>query len=284
MEYVCDTKILVMKILNNKLSKTLSSESISFVSTPNKGGEIIPDSIIIHFTAGRSAESSVEWFKNPEAKASAHLVIDRDGKVIQMVEFNHKAWHAGVSRWSDRSGFNNFSIGIELDNPGRLTKVNDRFYSWFKKEYPKDVVVEAKHKHEQEISYWHNFTDRQIESCFNVCKLLMENYNIQEVLGHEDIAPFRKKDPGPAFPMESFRAKLFGREDDTADVYKVTANQVNLRTGAGTEFQIIDKLQSDTKVEFVKSKSGWFYVYILSKNIDGEPLYGWINGSLLKKA
>lgn len=273
-----------MKILNDKLSKTISSESINFTATSNKGGEITPDSIIIHFTAGRSAESSVAWFKNPEAKASAHIVIDREGKITQMVEFNKKAWHAGVSKWADRSGFNNFSIGIELDNPGRLTKVNDRFYSWFKKEYPKDVVVEAKHKHEKDISFWHNFTEKQIDSCFNVCKLLMENYNIKDILGHDDIAPFRKNDPGPAFPMESFRAKLLGREDDTADIYKVTGDNVNIRQGAGTEYEAVKQLSKNTEVEFIKSKQGWFYVFVLKTPVNGEPLYGWINGSLLKKA
>lgn len=273
-----------MKILKNKLSKTLSNESISFTDTPNKGGDMNPDTIIIHFTAGRSAESSVSWFKDPAAKASAHLVIDREGKITQMIEFGKKAWHAGKSRWADRSGLNDFSIGIELDNPGRLSKVNDRFYSWFEKEYPKDVVVEGKHKHEKNVSYWHNFTEKQIDACFKVCKLLMENYNIKEVLGHDDVSPYRKNDPGPAFPMESFRAKLFGRDDDTADIYKVTVNNVNIRKGAGTEFESIRQLQKDAKVEFLKSKLGWFYVYLLEKPKEGEePLYGWINGSLLQK-
>lgn len=273
-----------MKIVNQKLSKTLPAESIGFTSTPNKGGEITPDTVIIHFTAGRSAESSVAWFRDPEAKASAHIVIDREGKITQLVEFNRKAWHAGASRWADRSGFNNFSIGIELDNPGRLTKVNDRFYSWFGKEYPKEVVVEARHKHEKSISFWHNFTEKQIDSCFRVCKLLMETYDINDILGHDDIAPFRKNDPGPAFPMESFRAKLFGRQDDTADIYKITENNSNLRTGAGTAFGIITTLPVNTEVEFVKSKSGWFYVYVIKPPVKGgEPLYGWVSGALLKK-
>ncbi len=80
-----------MKIVNQKLSKTLPAESIGFASTPNKVGELAPDTVIIHFTAGRSAESSVAWFRDPEAKASAHIVIDREGKMTQMVEFNRKA-------------------------------------------------------------------------------------------------------------------------------------------------------------------------------------------------
>lgn len=76
-----------MKIVNQKLSKTLPDEAISFTATPNKGGEMTPDAVIIHFTAGRSAESSVAWFRDPGAKVSAHIVIDREGKITQMVEF-----------------------------------------------------------------------------------------------------------------------------------------------------------------------------------------------------
>lgn len=272
-----------MKIVNDRLAKTVSSESISFAASPNKGGNMVPDAIIIHFTAGQSAESSITWFKNPEANASAHIVIDKDGKITQLVEFNKKAWHAGVSRWADRSGFNNFSIGIELDNPGRLTKVNDRYYAWFGKEYPKDAVLEARHKHEKEMSCWHIFPEKQMDACLKVCKLIMQHYNIKEILGHDDIAPLRKNDPGPAFPMESFRAKLLGRQDDTGDIYTITTDKTNIRAGAGTAYESLAKLPLGTKVEFIESRSGWFYVYVLKNPGGGEPLYGWISGSLLKK-
>lgn len=273
-----------MIIVKDKLGKTISGESVNFIETLNKEGIIVPEYIIIHFTADRGVENSINWFQDPMAKASAHVIIDRDGRITQMVEFNRKAWHAGRSRWSDRSGFNDFSIGIELENPGKLTKVNDRFYAWFEKEYSKDVVVAAKHKHENTTSYWHSFTEKQLEVCFQVCKLLMETYNIKGILGHDDIAPFRKNDPGPAFPMESFRAKLFGREDDSADIYKVTANNINIRKGPGAEFDPIVQLNKDTEVEFIKSKLGWFYVYVLlATPKDEEPVYGWINGDLLTK-
>lgn len=272
-----------MKIISEKLAGTASSEIISFVPSPNKGGTMVPDSIIIHFTAGRSAESSVDWFKDPQANASAHLIIAQDGKITQLVEFNRKAWHAGASRWADRNGFNNFSIGIELDNPGRLTKVSNRYYAWFGKEYPEGSVIEARHKHDKEMSYWHIFPEKQIDTCLKICRLLMQTYNIKEILGHDDISPLRKSDPGPAFPMDSFRAKLFGRQDDTGDIYKVTTDQANIRSGAGTAFESLAKLPVNTEVEFVESRSGWFYVYVLTNPGGGEPLYGWISGALLKK-
>ncbi|SFC30620.1 N-acetylmuramoyl-L-alanine amidase [Flexibacter flexilis DSM 6793] len=273
-----------MKITNHKLLSESVSEIIVSDSTNNVGGVIDPQFIIIHFTAGQSAESSVEWFKNPSAKASAHLVIGRDGKIIQLVDFNKMAWHAGKSKWADFNGFNNFSIGIELDNPGRLTKVGDRYLSWFKAEYSKDNVVEMPHKHEKGNSYWYEYTKEQIDACMKVCKLIMEKYHIQDILGHDDIAPYRKDDPGPLFPMESFRSKLLGREDNTADIYEVIADAVNIRKGPSTKFGSYGQLNQATKVEFIKSSMGWFLVYVLDKpQQNDDTLYGWINGSLLKK-
>ncbi len=274
-----------MKINNHKLVSENASEKITQEKTSNKGGTMTPGFIIIHFTAGRSAESSVDWFKNPGAGASAHLVIGRDGKISQLIDFNLKAWHAGVSRWAEHVGFNNFSIGIELDNPGRLKKEGGKYIAWFGKEYPEENAVEAIHKHEDAPSFWHSYTEKQIQTCLEVCKVLMQKYpSIKEILGHDDISPMRKNDPGPLFPMENFRARLLGRHDDTADIFKITTNGTNLRRGAGTDYAVIRQLSKDTEVEFIKSEKGWFYVFIAEKPKDGEDvLYGWVHNSLVKK-
>ena len=275
-----------MKIKNHKLESENDNEVIIQAPTTNKGGLIKPKFIIIHFTAGSSAESSVEWFKNTAAKASAHIVIGRDGKVFQQIDFNTKAWHAGNSQWGEHNGFNDFSIGIELDNPGRLTsnKSGDKFLSWFKKEYNGENVVEATHKHEKQYSHWLQFTEKQIQACFEICRLLKTTYKIDDILGHDDIAPYRKNDPGPLFPLESFRAKLLGREDDTADVFKITSENTNLRTGPGLEYQSIAQLKKDTKVEFIKNNNGWCYVYVLIEpQNNNEVQYGWVYNKLLKK-
>ena len=273
-----------MKIQSNRLVSGDSSEIIIQETTTNQEGVIEPQFIIIHFTAGRSAESSVAWFKDKTAKASAHLVIGRDGKIFQLIDFNKKAWHAGSSKWADLKGFNNFSIGIELDNPGRLTKVGDKYLSWFKKEYSKDNVVEATHKHEKQSSFWYEYTESQIEACFDVCKLLMTHYKIDDVLGHDDIAPYRKNDPGPLFPLENFRARLLGRDDNTTDIYEVVTDNVNIRRGPGKEFDSIGQVNQGTKVEFIRSDKGWFFVYLLEKpNENEEVKYGWIYEQLLSK-
>lgn len=273
-----------MKITNNKLISENLSEIVISENTNNKGGIIDPKFIIIHYTAGRSVESTVEWFKNPKSDASAHLVIGCDGKLTQLIDFNKKAWHAGKSKWANLNGLNDFSIGIELDNPGRLSKVGDKYFSWFKKEYSKDNVVEAPHKHETNNSFWFEYTEEQIEICFKVCKLILENYSIQDILGHDDIAPFRKNDPGPLFPMENFRRKLLGREDDATKVFEIIENKVNIRKGSGAKFDSNGQLSLGTKVELMKCNNDWFFVYVLNRPKEGENvLYGWIKRNDLRK-
>ena len=99
---------------------------IEIGDSPNQGGPIVPEYLVIHYTAGRSGASSARHFLDPEAKASAHIVLDRSGKIWQLVPFRRKAWHAGISAWAGRHGLNGFSIGIEIDNAGKLTKVGSQ--------------------------------------------------------------------------------------------------------------------------------------------------------------
>ena len=104
----------------------LFGENVVLEETSNMGGGITPEYLVMHFTAGRSAESSVTHFKDPSVQVSAHVVIGREGGIWQVVPFNRKAWHAGQSAWAGREGLNGFSIGIEFDNAGKLTKVGEK--------------------------------------------------------------------------------------------------------------------------------------------------------------
>ena len=109
-----------MKVRNHRLFDD-NNEQLPYVASPNRStGTIVPRFLVMHFTAGASASSSISWLTNPAARASAHLVIARDGTVTQLVPFNRKAWHAGRSRWAGLTGLNAHSIGIELDNHGEL--------------------------------------------------------------------------------------------------------------------------------------------------------------------
>lgn len=205
-----------MKLIQHKLHAD-DDTPIDFRPSSNHGGKLRAQFLVMHYTAGRSADASARWLCNPRAKASAHVVIGRDGKVIQLVPFNTVAWHAGASRWKVGTrtlvGMNKHSIGIELDNPGRLVRQGNGYRSLaLGTEYSDSEVIVATHKHEREPTGWPVYPTAQLEAAFEVASLLAEHYSLKDVIGHDDIAPARKRDPGPAFPMESFRTRLFGRE------------------------------------------------------------------------
>jgi N-acetylmuramoyl-L-alanine amidase len=154
--------------------------------------------LVIHFTSGASAESSINFWKQPAAKgASAHIVIDRDGTVIQCRPFNVTAGHAGVSEWKGFKGLNSCSIGIELANAGDNVALAAR--------YSKFDRLKARHKNGGPMAGWEVYPTEQLSACEEVAKALVARYKLDDVIGHEDIAPSRKNDPGPAFPMAALR-------------------------------------------------------------------------------
>ncbi len=227
----------------------LVGAGVSFIETPNKGGDLAPRYLVLHYTAGKSAASSISWLTNPESKASAHLVLARDGRITQLVSFNVKTWHAGLSHWDGLSGLNGYSIGIEMDNAGPLKKVGDKYQAWFGTLYAEDEVVLAKHKLDDESRWWHAYTEIQIQKALELAQLLARHYGLKDVVGHEDIAPDRKRDPGPAFPLENVRASVLGREEEERERYEVTASTLNIRSGPGVEFPpVSDPLKRGTVV------------------------------------
>lgn len=192
----------------------LNGTGVRFQGATNTSGEFkpgLPDTLVIHFTAGSSLASSVDVLTNPENKVSAHFAVGRNGDIVQMLPTNLIAWHAGRSNYMGRSGYNHYSIGIELDNAGQLEKRDDGvFKSWFGKLYAANEVVTAVHRNQYTPTHWHKYTDEQLARTFGLCKTLIEHHGITTIVGHEEIAPRRKVDPGPAFPLDEFRAALRG--------------------------------------------------------------------------
>lgn len=176
---------------------------------PNKGGKLkAPTLIVIHYTAGRSAEGSAAWLCDPAAKASAHVVVGRDGKIIQLVPFDTVAWHAGPSIWKGKPKCNNFSIGIEMDNVGFLEKQPDG--TWRSMSLGLDIPTEQ--VMEAQCKGWQIYTVPQLTAVTELCRELISVYpSLVEVAGHQDVCdpPGRKSDPGPAFNMSSFRVTIF---------------------------------------------------------------------------
>lgn len=183
-----------------------------FVTTPNysKKRQVLPEYLVMHYTTGTTVQGVIAWFKNPDSAVSAHLLIGRDGSITQFVPFDKVAWHAGVSKWRDRANLNNYSIGIELDNVGFVHRQGNQ---WGRGSImlPDDAVLEATHKAQTKPRGWHRYTEAQLAVALEVSRLLFQEYGLIDVVGHDDISPGNKMDPGPAFPMEEFRAQVLGR-------------------------------------------------------------------------
>jgi len=270
-----------MKIKNH----LLINDDIKFVQSPNHSGEYNPgdlDTIIIHYTAGSSASSSIKTLCDPAVKASAHFVIGRDGSVTQLVKLDTIAWHAGASQYNGRIGFNKYSIGIEIDNAGLLEKRGDKYFSWFGKEYSESEVLEAVHRNQQSPKYWQRFTEQQIEKVEQICKLLIPAYNIKQVLGHEEISPGRKIDPGPAFPLDKMRDRLFGtgrdfdgpEEDIEQDMF-VNVDGLNIRSGPDVNStKVAQPLAKGKKVKVIETNGNWVKVK--------TEITGWVSKGFLK--
>lgn len=168
--------------------------------------------LVIHYTAGATALSSWEHWKSGNAGgAEAHLLIDRDGTVYQVRPFNQKADHAGKSAWHDPGDgkryewLNACSIGIELANAGADDPAKPDAFDWAKRQ-PGFSSIKAAHKNGGPVREWEAYTPEQLAACEAVSRALVTRYDLDDVIGHEDIAPDRKPDPGPAFPMARLRA------------------------------------------------------------------------------
>lgn len=144
---------------------------------------------------------------DPAREVSAHLVVDRDGTVTQLVPFDTIAWHAGKSKWKERESLNKYSIGIEIANAGPLTLENGKFYTWDKLIVDNSNVVPRLNA-QSEIEFWHKYPKVQLSSVKTICLALKKQYKIYEILAHSDIAPDRKIDPGPIFPLSDYQKDI----------------------------------------------------------------------------
>ena len=153
--------------------------------------------IILHYTAMKSDVEALEYMCDRKNKVSAHFLINKLGKIFNLVNTNFRAWHAGFSYWKKETDINSASIGIEIDNSG----YNLRF---------------------------ENYTKVQISSLNKLLIFLKDKYNIrgENILGHSDIAPYRKIDPGEKFPWQAlskFKISLLPKRSDHKGALKMEA-------------------------------------------------------------
>jgi len=151
-------------------------KKINFLPSSNfkiYAGKRSVKSIVIHYTGMISLQSAIERLLSKKHEVSSHYVIGRNGKILQLVKDNNVAWHAGASDWFSFKNLNKTSIGIELENKGH--------------------------------SYgYQNFTSKQIFALIKILKILKKKFKVKNIniIGHSDIAPDRKIDPGEKFPWK----------------------------------------------------------------------------------
>lgn len=136
-----------------------------------------PSFVVIHHTSSDTVADALRTLTSPRAQVSAHYLVARDGSIVQLVDERSRAWHAGESRWGSSFDVNSASIGIELDNNGR-------------EPYPQ----------------------MQVDALLRLLSDLRQRYRLPSAnfLGHSDVAPRRKPDPGPLFPWRTLAAGGFG--------------------------------------------------------------------------
>jgi N-acetylmuramoyl-L-alanine amidase len=158
--------------------------------------------IIFHYTGMKSEKSAIRRLTNLQSGVSSHYFIKKSGEIILMVPDLYTAWHAGVSSWKSYNSLNTNSIGIEISNPG--------------------------HK----FGYA-NFTKKQIKNLIKLSKFLIHKYKIKKnnILGHSDIAPDRKMDPGEKFPWELlFKNKIgFWYQLDKKKLKTLRGNKISIK-------------------------------------------------------
>tara|TARA_B110000305_G_scaffold223652_1_gene268385 strand:- start:87 stop:830 length:744 start_codon:yes stop_codon:yes gene_type:complete len=159
--------------------KTILNYSPSFNSTKRRRKKI--KFIIFHYTGMKKESAAINKLTNIQFKVSSHYLIKKSGEIIKMVPDLYIAWHAGKSSWQNYKSLNKDSIGVEITNPGH------------------------------EFNY-NKFSKKQIISLLKLSKFLIKKYKInpKNILGHSDVAPERKKDPGEKFPWEYLSKNKIG--------------------------------------------------------------------------
>lgn len=259
-----------MKVINHLL------EGVRTVRSPNVSGMMIPTGAIMHYTAGFTADSAIKTLTNAAAKVSAHLVIDTDGTITQLVPFNRIAWHAGPSVLEGKPNCNGFTIGFEFVNPGYFRIGKDgTVMDWEgKRPVPKDVLA----KYDLSLRapnarigggtfIWPSYSKPQIAAGKEAFTAICDAYAIRSVAGHEEIDTRKwKTDPGPAFPMGEFKAILHGTAD-RSDGFKpatsrflVDTAKLNVRAAPNASGAILTTLTGGSEVVVLEDLGAWSLV------------------------
>ncbi len=178
--------------------------------TANDGAVRPVEFAVYHYTAGDLAPS-IRTLCDPARKASAHFVVDRNGDIWQLASLDDRTWHAGGTKespslWRRSGRVNQRSFGIEIVNWGPLIKRDVSWTCWTGRSVNVSVWIDPK----KDTSFWEAYSDQQVRALEDLTKRLVQLYPIlgesaDRLVGHSDVDPRRKVDPGPAFPWHRIR-------------------------------------------------------------------------------
>jgi N-acetylmuramoyl-L-alanine amidase len=180
-------------------------------------GEIVPEIVILHDTASPLTPfNSANYLADNEAKVSVHFVAERDGTITQQVPTNRRAGHAGKSTFNGRADCNAFAIGIEIVNPGRMTRINAaQAVGWWGGKFR--IAEENIHEvttPEHGAGLWMGYSPEQIDAVLKLLEALFAGIpTLRDITTHWYVSPGRKVDVNPLFPLEEMRAKVLGHDD-----------------------------------------------------------------------
>ncbi len=176
---------------------SIASDVIPSVNFGERAGGRQPDMIVLHYTGMPDVEGAIAQLCTAGTEVSAHYIVLEDGRIVQCVPESMRAWHAGVSAWAGEDDINSCSIGVEIVNRG---------HDWG---YP-------------------DFPLRQIAAVIALCRGIMLRRKVpsHRVLGHSDVAPGRKKDPGEKFPWHSLANSGVGHWVQPARIVRGDALQL----------------------------------------------------------
>lgn len=247
-------------------------ENVPFNKARWTGGKIDPIAVIVHDTAGRlTPRNSAAYLQSNSAETSVHLVAERDGSSEQQVPFDRRANHAGRSSYRGLVGCNNFTLGIEIVNPGRMTAGRPGFArAWYGQEFDiEEYGIQYVETKEHGSGWWMPYTEEQLQAVEDMLVALLGKYSkIRDIVGHWYVSPGRKTDTNPLFPLEQIRSRVMGREDfadddadagsvemqdgDTVAMVNVPGDSLNMRRWPSFNPNVIHAVPHGTVVPVVR--------------------------------
>ena len=213
-----------------------------------QSGDLNPKYIVLHGTNLRSyGKCLADWTQNTDTKESMHLLISQTGVYFQLAKFTRKVWHCGASNYQGYYGLNNWAIGIALES----------------------------------VSSQKPYSDEQLVFLDALIPVMVQTYNIRDIVLSSYISEDSKNDLGPNFPMNRYWPYVrYGNADSAGRFAVVSPQPLNVRGGPNVLFEIIDKLEPGDGIKVLQRDFEWAFISYDKKGANGT---GWVLYSYLRR-